>query len=264
MRTIIFHYHLFKNAGTSVDAILRQNFPGRWLTREFNGQDNHGAVADWIRGHPGAAAYSSHTAQLPLPVIDGVEIFPIVFLRHPLDRIRSAYLFEKAQVSDSHGAKLAKTTDLSGYIRARLDNPHDLQCRNFQTSRMFRLVPGSRTAELDRALTALCQLPFVGIVENFDQSMALLDTLLQPHFPEFQSFSTRKNVTTAHEVPLNDKISELRAEIGEPLFQELLDANMKDICLHYAGSTRLALRAPQPVDHGTVIEETGPFTLPRT
>ena len=56
----------------------------------------------------------------------------------------------------------------------------------------------------------------------------------------------------AHETPLNGQISELRAEIGEPLSQEPIDANMEDICLHHAGSTRLAVRSLPP-DGGRVV-----------
>jgi len=240
MRSIILHYHLFKNAGTSVDAILKRNFPGQWLTAGFDGMENRTAVADWICSHPQAVAFSLHPAQFPLPEIADVRIVPIVFLRHPLDRIRSAYAFEKDQPSDSYGAKLAKQTDLSGYVRTRLDRSQDRQCRNFQTFRLARAVPGPEIADLNRAVTALQRLPFVGIVESFEQSMARLESLLQPSFPGFKSFAARKNVTTAPDLSLDDRLSNLRAEIGGELFEELLDANLKDICLHHAASTRLA------------------------
>ena len=251
MRTVILHYHLFKNAGTSVDAILQKNFPGRWLTAEFSGQDNRAAVGDWIRDNPDASAFSSHTAQFPLPEIDGVEIFPIVFLRHPLDRIRSAYAFERQQISEGYGARLAKTTDLAGYIRTRLGNHHDRQCRNFQTSRLSRLVPGPINAELDRSLEALGQLPFVGIVEEFGQSIGLLETLLKPCFPEFRSVSTRKNVNSEENSALADRTAMLRTDLGPDLFRELLEANLKDICLHHAGLECLPLRSGLPVDQGS-------------
>ena len=72
MRPVILHYHYFKNAGTSVDAVLSQNFGDDWVTAEFEGMNNHEAVANWIRSHPGAQAFSSHTAQFPLPVVEGV------------------------------------------------------------------------------------------------------------------------------------------------------------------------------------------------
>jgi len=35
-RTILIHYHLFKNAGTSLDAVLKENFGDKWITREFD------------------------------------------------------------------------------------------------------------------------------------------------------------------------------------------------------------------------------------
>ena len=230
MRSVVLHYHLFKNAGNSVDAILKRNFPGRWLTAGF---ENPVAVADWICGHPEALAFSLHPAWFPLPEIADVHIHPIVFLRHPLDRIRSAYAFEQNQPSDSYGANLAKQTDLAGYIRTRLARPQDPQCRNFQTSRLARAVPGpEESADLDRALTALHRLPFVGIVESFEQSMARLEALLQPSFPGFKSFAVRKNVTTPSGLSLDDRLTDLRAEIGGDLFDELRDANLEDICLH--------------------------------
>jgi hypothetical protein len=34
-RNVILHFHLFKNAGTSLDALLKENFPTQWLTKEF-------------------------------------------------------------------------------------------------------------------------------------------------------------------------------------------------------------------------------------
>ena len=48
MRTVILHYHLFKNAGTSVDRLLQRNFPDAWATREFSGRNNTAQVIEWI------------------------------------------------------------------------------------------------------------------------------------------------------------------------------------------------------------------------
>ncbi len=35
-KVIVAHYHLFKNAGTSVDAILAKNFGSNWSKIEFD------------------------------------------------------------------------------------------------------------------------------------------------------------------------------------------------------------------------------------
>lgn len=239
-RPVVLHYHYFKNAGTSVDAILAANFGGRWLTKEFEGMNNHEAAARWITAHPEAQAFSSHTAQFPLPEIDGVEVLPVVFLRHPFDRILSAYSFERNQKSDTPGATLAKSTNLAGYLRAQLDIPNHRQCRNFHTFRLARLIPGPRISELDRALEALVKLPFVGLVEDFAGSAKRMEAWLKPYFPKFTAFSARKNVSASKETTLQERLESMRREIGEALYAELLDANLKDLCLHHAATLRVA------------------------
>lgn len=186
-RTVILHYHLFKNAGTSVDRILQQNFPDRWVTAEFpaDGGDNSAQVADWIRDTPEAHAFSTHTALGPVPVIDGVSVISLLLLRDPVRRVRSAYRFERRQQADTWGARLARTHDLEGYVRARLDRTGDRQCRNFQTHRLAGLVPGEGP-ELARALAGLDAVSVFGLVEAFDDAMQRLAGRLRPAFPGFR------------------------------------------------------------------------------
>jgi hypothetical protein len=80
MRTIILHYHLFKNAGTSVDHVLRQNFPSAWVSQEFPGKggNNTADVSHWITSSPQTIAFSSHTMQGPIPEIQGIQIVPVI------------------------------------------------------------------------------------------------------------------------------------------------------------------------------------------
>ena len=53
-RTLILHYHFFKNAGTSVDRILVENFGADWESREFSTDsvNNTHLVEQWIRETP--------------------------------------------------------------------------------------------------------------------------------------------------------------------------------------------------------------------
>lgn len=199
MRTIVLHYHLFKNAGTSLDRILQQNFGERWLTAEFpaNGGDNSALVSDWIRSTPEGAAYSSHTMLGPLPRVEGVQVVPVLLLRDPIDRIRSAYRFERDQVAETWGAQLAKQHDLEGYVRARLQRRGDRQCRNFQTERLASMAPGG-SPELERAVAALRvvnQEGVVGLVENFDSTLRRLAAKLEDAYPDFAWTNVRANVS---------------------------------------------------------------------
>ena len=97
MRTVVLHYHLFKNAGTSVDRILQDNFANTWVTEEFpaSGGNNTDRVEAWIADTPDAVAFSSHTMMGPLPAVPGVRVIPVMLLRDPVARIRSAYRFER-------------------------------------------------------------------------------------------------------------------------------------------------------------------------
>ncbi|MEM9011997.1 MAG: hypothetical protein AAGE18_12270 [Pseudomonadota bacterium] len=194
-RIVILHYHLFKNAGTSFDAILQQNFPDKWVTAEFStqGADNSAEVADWIAANPGAVAFSSHTMLGPVPAVEGVKILPVMFFRDPLARIASAYRFERTQQADTFGARLAKEVDdLAGYVHRRLERREDRQCRNFQTARLASLCPGPEP-EFDRAVFALDRLALAGLVEQFDASLQMLQAKLHPYHPDFEPGSAHLN-----------------------------------------------------------------------
>ena len=243
-RCVIIHYHLFKNAGTSVDAILKQNFGPRWASQEYAPQrrgDMAASVRAFLLEQPDLVALSSHTLLLPPPDVPGVEIFPIIFVRHPLDRIKSAYAFEREQRADTEGARLAKQVDFAGYVRARLAVPQERFCRNAQAFRLAMAVSGEGS-ELERAIRAVELLPFVGSVEAFDASVNLLQQLLAPRFPGFRGFATFANVSRPGRT-LDARIAEMRAELGDDLFETLAAANADDLALYgtvlarYSGGT---------------------------
>ena len=169
-RSVIIHYHLFKNAGSSVDAILRHNFGDGWV--EIEGPDGKKLtsemMADYITANPDKVAISSHTAEICLPKIDNVNIIPIFFFRHPIDRIQSAYEFERIQDSDSPGSRAAKEGDFSHYMLWRVSTPMMSQIVNFHAVRLkdFNRFTTMREAHLfrRRAVQTLRQLPVVGLV----------------------------------------------------------------------------------------------------
>ena len=221
-RFVFVHYHLFKNAGTSLDKILQDNFGSQWVTAEFPRQrgNNSDLVADWIRATPEARVYSSHTAIGPLPQVEGVRIFPILLLRDPIDRIVSGYKFERRQKTEKWEALLAKAHDLEGYARARLERPTDRQCRNFQTRRLSAFLPGPEP-ELDRALHALKMLDGCGLVERFDDAMTRLATVMQDHRPGFAWSPTRANATKSGD----------KAVLSDSFRAELEQINADDLAL---------------------------------
>ena len=212
MKAVILHYHLFKNAGTSLDDAFKDNFSeanGEWLTKEFPGQPmkNRELLKQWIIENPQTKCFSSHTAILPVPKIEGINIIPVIFFRNPIDRIASAYSFEKKQVGDGVGPTLTRNTTLAGYVETRLAMFPDRQCCNFQAHRLATMFGHEQGDESVRANMAAEKLPFVGIVEKYSESLVELELLLEGKgFNGIKLKSVEKNVSRDIKKSLDEKL----------------------------------------------------------
>lgn len=235
MRTVILHYHLFKNAGTSLDAAFKENFSeekGEWVTKEFPGHPakNREEVKQWIIENPQAKCFSSHTAILPVPKIDGVKIIPVIFMRHPIDRIVSAYSFEKKQGGEGFGPVLARNTTLAGYVETRLSIAADRQCRGFHAHRLATMFGEKQGDEATRAQMAVDKLPFVGLVEQYSESLSILEkSLAKVGFEDIKLKPVEKNVSRSVKKSLDEKLTEIKEQLGEELFEKLVEANEVDL-----------------------------------
>lgn len=236
-RTIIFHYHLFKNAGTSLDASLQAAFPGRWVTKEFSHAEHEARreMHEWIESEKDAICFSSHTAVLPAPAVLGLQVLPVIFLRQPIDRIASAYAFEATQTDENFGSALARNTSLAGYVETRLALNGDPQCRNFHVWSLSRMFPHSEGSALQRAMKVLSALPFIGIVEEYETSLQRLERTIAAHgLGEVGLHSMRLNASRDHGKPMKERIADIRERLGERLFSKLLEANRDDLELYEA------------------------------
>ena len=235
-RTVVLHYHFFKNAGTSIDSSLKVSLnEGEWITREFNGSlsKKRKELLDWICDNSKAKCFSSHTAVLPPPLIDGVNILPIIFIRHPLDRIASAYAFEVKQKASTFGSVLARNTSLAGYIETRLSIPSDFQCRDFHARRLAEMYSDDTGSIENRALKAVSKLPFIGLVEEFEKSIELLQKHLdETWFDGIKIVAERKNVSQDCHVPLEKKLEKMKIRVGDNIYHELEKFNSIDLKLY--------------------------------
>ena len=95
-RNVLLHYHIFKNAGTTFERVLDENYGDGHIT--FDGPFsfsviNQDQLSTIIQRHPNAVACSSHQIHLPPPSATQFRPIPVVFIRNPLLRIRSVFLF---------------------------------------------------------------------------------------------------------------------------------------------------------------------------
>jgi hypothetical protein len=235
-RNVIVHYHFFKNAGTSLDHLLKQAFPEAWRQLEA---DERGAITaerllDEFREKPELQVISSHTARLSLPTAEDIRVFPLVFLRHPLDRILSVYQFERKQTEETEGSVQARKLDLPAFVEWRLARPRDFSFRNFQAHRLAGLASDCETGDLfERGLKGLQNLPFVGLVEAFDESISVLERWLKPDFPAIRLGTARLNVTQSGDSSLIERLAQLKTTLGPERHARLLRENEADLKLYH-------------------------------
>jgi Sulfotransferase family len=247
-KVIVAHYHLFKNAGTSVDVILKQNFGSAWSKIEFPKSDqdsNSQLVKEWlVKEQDNISAFSSHTAIFPLPRLDNIVLFPIVFLRHPIIRLWSVYKFErKHQKVLNQSIKLAQEQDFAGYLNYQLDQPHNRSCRNFQTYRFSWLNSQPNMSELAKAVSGLDLLPIVGLVAEFDLSMKLYHQAIAKYYPSFQLKLVHKNITSRINLSLAEQLGMIRSNLDQNTYQRVLDANQDDLRLYLAAQKKLLFQS---------------------
>lgn len=240
-RSIIIHFHFFKNAGTSVETILREQFGSRFMTCEPGGAtDTHraDALVPVLEQNEAVQAVSSHTVCFPPPAKPGWSFFPIVFIRHPLDRILSMYEFERRQNVNSPGALLAKQHGAAGYIRARLESPRERTIRNYQAW-MLTSDAADNDALLRNASAIIRELPAIGVVDEFSESIRQLSTWLAPNFPGLHMRPVHRQRGKSAGMSLEDRVELLKKEVGNTVFDRLERENAVDLALYRVAREKL-------------------------
>lgn len=245
MRDIVIHHHIFKNAGSSVDYSLRNSFHKTWymLEGEFPWSSlPNSAVTAFLDAHPDCVAISSHQARIIRDERSGkYRFFPIIFIRHPIDRVGSCYAYERA-TNTTHHTSVAAQKGLAYYVDYCLgegDKFDTTLLRNYQTlhlSTAFDSILDTRTTlasevNLHEAISTIDALPAMGLVEEFSRSAHLLQEWLAPVFQNIKIEATTQN-STDRPGGINEKTRLIRAEIGDRLYEKLLEYNERDIRLY--------------------------------
>jgi hypothetical protein len=237
VRDVIIHYHIFKNAGSSIDAALQSSFGTGWASFDLAERWTNITSADLqhhLRSHPEIRALSSHQARWPEPNLADLKAHPIVFLRHPIDRIGSIYAYNRRI-----GADEARGKSLAEYVDWLLAPAGGIVARSFQT--LFLSDDDSLSQDLDRplsqataghfasAVSRLRHLPVFGLVERFEASLILLQKSLSATFPELSLRPARHNVSTGRAASLPDRLADMASSLGRKRYRRLVAVNQADL-----------------------------------
>lgn len=239
-RPVILHYHIFKNAGSSVDAMLQKCFPDSWTNYDgpvpefFINQTEMEVIA---RNRSQLKAISSHQIRLPVPQSEFVDFLPIIFIRRPELRVASIWRFMR-QRPDAHPATLlAQKYNFKDWVNFTLDQTTAHPSKNSQTATFCftydKRVPVKHPRAKQNAFKNMESVPFIGLVEEFDQSIKIYENLYSPRVPEFKFISVEaQNVTNAADLSPQDQLDKIASEIGHLTFSRLQAANQIDIKLY--------------------------------
>ena len=227
-RFVLVHYHIFKNAGTTIEYALSRCFGERFV--HLHGPDansilNVEAVTPFLLAHPKIVAISSHHLKYPKPLAPGLVVFDFCVLRDPLDRLWSMYQhFRRAEPADDLSAK-AKAMDAQRFFDLLLEgHPHlvnDVQVNILANGSAYTRPPD--TADLSEALKVAREVSAIGVVNLLDESLVAAEYFLHPAFPAIRLDYISQNVS-----PALGPEGRFREEVGDSIYQQLRKMNQLD------------------------------------
>lgn len=256
MRHVLCHYHLFKNSGSSFEALLDKNFGERHI--RFEGSFKFSKVSQdefsRIIRNTNGLAYSSHQLNLPVPSSLDFNPLPAVFLRHPLLRLHSIYRFTAKDPSTADQNMPTDAGSFRAWVEeARLNRSSLQSLSNAQTraySCVYGRIPVGRRSERSgaieydywQAIRNLEQVPLLARTEFFDEDVAQFTEQLRPYGIEF--FAERHapvNVTAPDfDASMDERLDNMRELLGTELYRFLEAINEQDLSLYSYASDRLA------------------------
>ena len=234
MRFVILHYHILKNAGSTVEEILYRNFRERLLRFDIPDRDEevtHARLLSLLEQHPQVSAVSSHQIYYPVPQAPGFVFFPLCFLRDPLDRIRSMYDYfrEKPSAGDPV-SELAARVGL-GEFTAHLVDEYPWMVNDVQVNLLSNGLVNDQPKgpeDLERATRRMVETSFLGVVDRFNQSLVAGQHSLRTVFPNLDCGQEPVNVSGGMDAPVAARIEKFRAACSPRIWDELIRMNQMD------------------------------------
>jgi len=251
-RKVLLHFHIFKNAGTTIDSVLEKNF----LENAIRGDGEKPKdilpmeiVIDYLNKNRNVKVFSSHQIRFPIPENSEIEFLPLIFIRHPIDRAISTYNYDQNRVDPNSQISFeARTMYLSKFIEWNLHPPRkktkNMTMKNFQ---VLYLSHNNVETEVDSndlnvAIERLKSCPVVGVVDRLDESLVVAEEILRKDFPEIDLSYVKRNVSKNRKDTLQERLDDSESQLEKSLWEDLKKHNELDFKLYEMANKELDVR----------------------
>lgn len=218
---IILHYHIFKNAGSTIESILKNNFGSEHY--DLHGPNPNSSITmhdvkSFVSNRPNIKSISSHHLRYPVLDFGFYKIVDIVYIRHPVDRLYSMFNYYRSidwvtalpeLISENFAEFLKKIFVVQPY------NSINAQTNFYVNPGDYYFPPNENDLEI--AIYNARKTRWLGTVDNLDKSLYVVKHFLSPIFNDLDISYSPKNISTSLESNVNVKlkIEMLREEFGE-------------------------------------------------
>ncbi len=262
---MLVHFHIFKNSGTTIEHALKRQLGKRFQRFDTPGDEPaivQSEFAQRIEENPDIRAFSSHSIRLPVPSLDGVSVAPLVFVRHPVLRLKSIYKWLRATqlkrgLRRMLGVSLGtvahplvqaadSASNFSDWLAIVLDSPEGVALvANAQTrilsarygelpSRTGRDENGVPLFDLQRAKINLGSVDMLARTEHFMSDTTAFEPFLRSlGLPlDFRGVKPKNVTDPDRDLPVEWRLGELHRTIGEELFGAIHAVLQQDLALY--------------------------------
>jgi hypothetical protein len=246
-RAVICHYHIFKNSGSTFDTLLKLNYAEQFLS--FDGPFTNFIIEQdqlerIIFNHPDVIAFSSHQIRLPIPVSLDFLVLPIIFIRHPLLRVRSVYQFTRIAQDETLITKTARNLSFDEWVNNALITPSLLgEISNVQTSYLSgvyqrkwlrRTTPTGIEYDIHQAIRNIQNVQLLGRTEYFNEDIKVFSMQLSYYNIKFITHAIPPQNVTSNDLdlPLDERLKQIQDSLSKSTYKKLADANYQDLHLY--------------------------------
>jgi hypothetical protein len=170
----------------------------------------------------------------PKPESEDVVFFDVIFLRHPLDRLRSMYdFYSRSEQRDDPLVECAHRLQIGAFMELLLCSyPHlanDAQVNCLANQARYTRPPDQN--DLQKATGIFARAALAGVTEMFELSMRAARYFTSPGFGSLDLTHPAENVSAGRDKTLQERLSRMEERCGPAIYQALLKANQLDLQL---------------------------------